>query len=111
MCCGRVVLADTHPGMLEGIWQTVSNSNKALSLESVTLPQELVRDSGLKLLAIPVAWREDELSGMLLLGSHPSQKFTRRQLMLLKTVAGQAALLIQNDLLMMQFLHLKSVLN
>ena len=91
-----------HPGMLEGIWQTVSNSNKALSLESVTLPQELVRDSGLKLLAIPVAWREDELSGMLLLGSHPSQKFTRRQLMLLKTVAGQAALLIQNDLLMMK---------
>ena len=88
--------------MLFGIWQTVSKSNKTLSLESVTLPQELVRDSGLKLLALPVAWREDEPLGMLLLGSQPSHKFTRRQLMLLRTVAGQVALLIQNDLLMTQ---------
>jgi two-component system nitrate/nitrite sensor histidine kinase NarX len=40
--------------------------------------------------------------GMLLLGSQPSHKFTRRQLMLLRTVAGQVALLIQNDLLMTQ---------
>lgn len=88
--------------MLAGIWQTVSTSNKTLSLESVTLPRELVRDSGLKLLALPVAWRENEPLGMLLLGSQPSHKFTRRQLMLLRTVAGQAALLIQNDLLMTQ---------
>jgi two-component system nitrate/nitrite sensor histidine kinase NarX len=56
----------------------------------------------LKLLALPVAWREDEPLGMLLLGSQPSHKFTRRQLMLLRTVAGQAALLIQNDFLLTQ---------
>jgi two-component system nitrate/nitrite sensor histidine kinase NarX len=91
-----------NASMLDGIWQTVSNSNKPLSMESVTLPQELVRDSNLKLLALPVAWREDEPMGMLLLGSQPSHKFTRRQLMLLRTVAGQVALLIQNDLLMTQ---------
>jgi two-component system nitrate/nitrite sensor histidine kinase NarX len=91
-----------NPSMLEGIWQTVSKSNKTLSLESVTLPQELARESGLKLLALPVAWRENEPLGMLLLGSQPLHKFTRRQLMLLRTVAGQAALLIQNDLLMTQ---------
>lgn len=89
-------------GMLEGIWQTVAKSNKTLSLESVTLPSELVRDAGLKLLALPVVWRENEPLGMFLLGSQPSHKFTRRQLMLLRTVAGQAALLIQNDLLMTQ---------
>jgi two-component system nitrate/nitrite sensor histidine kinase NarX len=88
--------------MLEGIWQTVSKSNKTLSLESVTLPRELARESGLKLLALPVAWRENEPLGMLLLGSQPLHKFTRRQLLLLRTVSGQAALLIQNDLLMTQ---------
>ena len=88
--------------MLEGIWQTVSKSNKTLSLESVTLPRELASKRGLKLLAIPVAWRENEPLGMLLLGSQPLHKFTRRQLLLLRTVSGQAALLIQNDLLMTQ---------
>ena len=56
----------------------------------------------MKLLALPVAWRENEPLGMLLLGSQPSHKLTRRQLMLLRTVAGQAALLVQNDLLMAQ---------
>ena len=91
-----------NSSILNGIWQTVSKSNKTLSLESVTLPQELVRGSGLKLLALPVAWRENEPLGMLLLGSQPSHKLTRRQLMLLRTVAGQAALLVQNDLLMAQ---------
>jgi len=91
-----------NPGMLDSIWQTVSKSNKTLSLENVTLPQELVRDSELKLLALPLAWREHEALGMLLLGSKPSHKFSRRQLMLLRTVAGQAALLIQNDFLLTQ---------
>lgn len=99
-----------NPSMLAGIWQTVSKSNKTLSLESVTLPRELVRESNLKLLALPVAWREDEPLGMLLLGSQPSHKFTRRQLMLLRTVAGQVALLIQNDLLMTQ-LEYRAVLD
>jgi len=94
-----------NPGMLDNIWQTVSNSNKTLSLESVTLPQELVRDSELKLLALPLAWREHEALGMLLLGSKPSHKFSRRQLMLLRTVAGQAALLIQNDFLLTQLAY------
>jgi two-component system nitrate/nitrite sensor histidine kinase NarX len=91
-----------NPSMLEGVWQTVSRSNKTLSLESVTLPRELASRSGLKLLALPVAWRENEPLGMLLLGSQPLHKFTRRQLLLLRTVSGQAALLIQNDLLMTQ---------
>jgi len=91
-----------NDSVLDGIWQTVSKSNKTLSLESVTLPQEFVHASKLKLLALPVAWRENEPLGMLLLGSQPSHKFTRRQLMLLRTVAGQVALLIQNDLLMTQ---------
>ena len=88
--------------ILNGIWQTVSKSNKTLSLESVTLSRELAGGSGLKLLALPIAWRENEPLGMLLLGSQPSHKLTRRQLMLLRTVAGQAALLVQNDLLMTQ---------
>jgi two-component system nitrate/nitrite sensor histidine kinase NarX len=91
-----------NSSMLEGIWQTVSKSNKTLSLESVTLPRELAHKSDLKLLALPVAWRESEPLGMLLLGSQPLHKFTRRQLLLLRTVSGQAALLIQNDLLMTQ---------
>ncbi len=91
-----------NPSMLEGVWQTVSKSNKTLSLESVTLPREIASRSGLKLLALPVAWRENEPLGMLLLGSQPLHKFTRRQLLLLRTVSGQAALLIQNDLLMTQ---------
>lgn len=99
-----------NPSMLEGVWQSVSKSNKTLSLESVTLPRELGSKSGLKLLALPVAWRENEPLGMLLLGSQPLHKFTRRQLMLLRTVSGQAALLIQNDLLMAQ-LEYQAVLN
>jgi two-component system nitrate/nitrite sensor histidine kinase NarX len=96
--------------VLEGIWRAVSRSNKVLSLEDIGLPDIPEADYAIKFLALPVAWRESEPLGMLLLGSRPAHTFTRRQLLLLRTVAGQAALMIKNDRLMAQ-LEYRAVLD
>jgi two-component system nitrate/nitrite sensor histidine kinase NarX len=84
---------------IEGVWQSLQASDHSLSLESITL------SAGQKwrsLFAVPLTWRDEEPVGMLVLARHAAQAFTPRQLALIQTLAGQAALLIQNARLMVQ---------
>jgi two-component system nitrate/nitrite sensor histidine kinase NarX len=54
------------------------------------------------LFAVPLVWRGESPAGVLVLGSNSTQGFGQRHQALLETLAGQAALLIQNAQLMVQ---------
>jgi two-component system nitrate/nitrite sensor histidine kinase NarX len=84
---------------LEGILKSVLTSGHSMSLENVVLNK---CESWKMLLAVPLVWRADEPVGVLVLGSNSMQAFTQRYQALLETLAGQAALLIQNARLMAQ---------
>jgi len=84
---------------LEGMWKSVLSSGQSLSLESVALNK---REMWKALLAIPLVWRGEKPSGVLVLGSNSTQAFAQRHQALLETLASQAALLIQNASLMVQ---------
>jgi len=84
---------------LEGMWKSVLGSGQSLSLENVALDK---REKWRALLAVPLVWRAEEPSGVLVLGSNSGQAFAQRQQALLETLASQAALLIQNASLMVQ---------
>lgn len=84
---------------LEGIWKSVLTSGQSLSLENVILDK---REKWKAVLAVPLIWRGEEPAGVLVLGSNSSQAFAQRHQALLETLAGQAALLIQNRRLMVQ---------
>ncbi len=84
---------------LEGIWKSVLSTGHSLSLENVTLNQ---RESWRSLYAVPLNWQEQGPEGVLLLGSNAEQAFAQRHQAFLETLAGQAALLIQNSRLMVQ---------
>ena len=84
---------------LEGIWKSVLTSGQSLSLENATLNKQ---EKWKVLLAVPLVWRGEEPLGVLVLGSNSTQAFAQRQQVLLETLAGQAALLIQNARLMVQ---------
>ncbi len=84
---------------LEGLWKSVLTSGQSFSLENAALnPQE----SWKTLLVVPLVWRGEAPLGALVLGSKAGQAFAQRQQVLLETLAGQAALLIQNARLMVQ---------
>ncbi len=84
---------------LGGIWNSVLSSGHSMSLENVTLNK---REVWRVLLAVPLVWRSESPTGVLLLGSHAMHTFSPRHQVLLETLAGQAALLIQNSRLMVQ---------
>jgi two-component system nitrate/nitrite sensor histidine kinase NarX len=84
---------------LEGIWKSVLTSGQPLSLENAALKKP---DKWKALLAVPLVWRGGEPLGVLVLGSNSAQAFAQRHQALLETLAGQAALLIQNARLMVQ---------
>lgn len=86
------------PGFLEGLWKSVLSSGQSLSLENVALNK---REKWKALLAVPLIWQDERPTGVLVLGSHSNQVFAQRQA-LLETLAGQAALLMQNASLMVQ---------
>jgi two-component system nitrate/nitrite sensor histidine kinase NarX len=77
----------------------VLTSGQSLSLENATLNKQ---EKWKVLLAVPLVWRGEEALGVLVLGSNSTQAFAQRQQALLETLAGQAALLIQNARLMVQ---------
>ena len=83
---------------LEGIWKSVLGSGHSLSLENIAINK---REKWKALLAVPLVWQAEKPVGVLVLGSHSNQTFAQRQV-LLETLAGQAALLIQNASLMVQ---------
>ncbi len=84
---------------LEGIWKSVLSTGHSMSLENVTLNK---RDTWKTLHAVPLVWQAQGPEGVLLLGSNSAQAFAQRHQALLETLAGQAALLIQNSRLMVQ---------
>lgn len=84
---------------LEGIWKSVLSSGNSLSLENVALNK---RETWRVLHAVPLIWQDQGPEGVLLLGSNAAQSFAQRHQALLETLAGQAALLIQNSRLMVQ---------
>lgn len=84
---------------LDGIWQSVLASGHSLALENYP-PDK--KSSGQTLYAVPLNWQDQGPEGMLLLGSSIGQVFALRHQSLLETLAGQAALLIQNARLMVQ---------
>lgn len=84
---------------LEGVWKSVLASGQSLSLENATLNKQ---EKWKVLLAVPLVWRGEEPLGVLVLGSNSAQAFAQRHQALLETLAGQAALLIQNARLMVQ---------
>jgi two-component system nitrate/nitrite sensor histidine kinase NarX len=84
---------------LEGIWKSVLASGQSLSLENV-VQNKLERWK--VVLAVPLVWGGDEPVGVLVLGSSVTQAFSQRHQALLETLAGQAALLIQNAHLIVQ---------
>jgi two-component system nitrate/nitrite sensor histidine kinase NarX len=86
------------PAFLDGIWKSVLSSGQSLSLENVAIDKHEVWKA---LLAVPLIWRDESPVGVLVLGSCSNQAFAQRQV-LLETLAGQAALLIQNASLMAQ---------
>ena len=84
---------------MEGIWKSVLVSGQTLSLENILLNKQ---EKWKTLLAVPLIWRGEDASGVLLLGSNNTQLLGQRHQALLETLAGQAALLIQNARLMVQ---------
>jgi two-component system nitrate/nitrite sensor histidine kinase NarX len=84
---------------LEGIWKSVLTSGQTLALENAAFKKHAKWKT---LLAVPLVWRGEEPLGVLLLGSNSAQAFAQRHQALLETLAGQAALLIQNARLMVQ---------
>lgn len=84
---------------LEGIWKSVLSSGNSLSLENVALNK---RETWRTLHAVPLLWQDQGPEGVLLLGSNSPQSFAQRHQALLETLAGQAALLLQNSRLMVQ---------
>lgn len=84
---------------LEGIWKSVLSTGHSMSLENVSLNK---REIWKTLHAVPLNWQEQGPEGFLLLGSNSGQAFAQRHQALLETLAGQAALLIQNSRLMVQ---------
>ncbi len=85
--------------LLEGIWKSVLSTGHSMSLENVTLNK---RETWKTLHAVPLVWQTQGPEGVLLLGSNSAQAFAQRHQALLETLAGQAALLIQNSRLMVQ---------
>jgi signal transduction histidine kinase len=91
--------ASFTPGFLAGIWQSVSASTDPLALENLTFSRGRTRPA---LLAVPLAWRDEPPVGLLLLGSHAALDLDERQVLLVQTLAGEAALILQNARLMVR---------
>ena len=88
----------TH-SFVHGIWRNVSTWGDPLALESLGLRPEMSRIS---LLAVPLAWRNEAPVGLLLLGSRRPLDLTERQLLLVRTLAGESALIVQNARLLVR---------
>ncbi len=84
---------------LEGVWKSVLSTGHSMSLENVTFNK---RETWKTLHAVPLVWQDQGPEGVLLLGSNAAQSFAQRHQALLETLAGQAALLIQNSRLIVQ---------
>ena len=82
-----------------GIWKSVIGVGQSLFLENVSISKN---EEWKMLLAIPLVLPGEEPVGVLILGSNNIQKFNRPHQVLLETLAGQTALLIQDARLLLQ---------
>jgi two-component system nitrate/nitrite sensor histidine kinase NarX len=104
-----ILLSDSGDGdkpmpgreFIEGLWRSVRASRQMLSLENVS-PSDQPQDMWSSMLAVPLVWRADQPLGMILLFNRKPGSLKKHQLMLVQTVAGQAALIIQNARLVVQ---------
>lgn len=84
---------------IDGIIKTVLVSEEPVSLGDVTGEAESAHNLR-ALLAAPLVTPEGRALGVITVGNIKSKRFTKRQLTLLTTVAGQVALVVQNTKLM-----------
>ncbi|MEW5829369.1 MAG: GAF domain-containing sensor histidine kinase [Chloroflexota bacterium] len=84
-------------GFLEGVWQSVAAADGPISLENLAVDRPWR-----VLLVVPLRWGDEKPLGMLLLANRTAQTFTRRQTLLLQTLAGETALLIKNSQLVIK---------
>ncbi len=82
------------PSFIEGVWQSVSASRSALTLENVSFHAGEVWRS---LLAAPLMWGQGDVMGVMMFGSKSPLDFSERQRVVVQTLAGETALLIQNS--------------
>jgi two-component system nitrate/nitrite sensor histidine kinase NarX len=96
----RVYNPDTLPdrAFLEGLWESLTASNAPLVFEDI----KICDFSWRAMLALPLVWRDEGPLGILLFGNEHGHGFNQRQIVLLQTIAGEAALLIENARLMTQ---------
>lgn len=84
---------------LEGIWKSVYHSGHSISLENVVLDKKVMWKT---FIAVPVSWHNDNPEGVLVLGANNPQTLLHRHQALLETLAGQAALMLQNASLLIR---------
>jgi two-component system nitrate/nitrite sensor histidine kinase NarX len=77
----------------------VAASREQLALENPGLGEEKAR---MALLVIPLAWRDEPPVGLLLLGSRRPLNLSEQQVSVVQTLAGEAALIVQNARLMVR---------
>ncbi|MEJ5224538.1 MAG: GAF domain-containing sensor histidine kinase [Anaerolineales bacterium] len=79
---------------IEGIWQNMMGSRSVIVLENVSFqPGEVWRS----LLAAPLVWDEGDVVGVMLFCSKDALEFGERQRLVVQTLAGETALLVQNS--------------
>jgi two-component system nitrate/nitrite sensor histidine kinase NarX len=88
----------TH-SLMHGIWQRVSTSGDPLALEDLAFSPEMSR---IFLRTAPMAWRHEPPVGLVVLGSRRPLDLSERQLLLVRTLAGESALIVQNARLMVR---------
>jgi signal transduction histidine kinase len=90
-------MSSLTPSFLSGVWQSVSASADPLALHSLSFNRG---NRQIALLGMPLAWRDEPAVGLLLLGSDHPLDLDEHQLLLAQTLAGEAALIVQNARLM-----------
>ncbi len=91
---GRALSELPDQAFLEGVWQSVVASRAPLMLENISFN---TRDLWRNLLVVPLVWGQGDVMGMMMFGSRSPIAFGERQRLLVQTLAGETALLIQNS--------------
>jgi two-component system nitrate/nitrite sensor histidine kinase NarX len=90
-------LASPDLNWLNGLWRRLLEGSETCMLENVGLPAQNSTTELYNLTLFPLTWQAVEPVGFLILGSLGSLKIAERQSLLLQTLAGQVAMLVQDD--------------
>ena len=86
-----------NPTYADDLWQTIRVSPQTLTLDNLNLQSPPQVENWRTLLVVPLVWQDAPPAGMFVFGNHKTYTFEQHQLLLLQTVAGQAALMIRNS--------------